>query len=221
MSQILIPHSDPRILYSSLWTTCPGPVGSEHTTTTIGESFNFRFNMSEGATIEVHRGIRPTTANISILARSAYVIDDAGGRNTAFYNSSALSAGPHTLFVRMLSDNPYYLDYIQINDASDDPPTLAAAAASPAATNLDSNSPPIGAVVGVIAGGALMFCLLGALFIYSGEHGEPILSSSFLVSPLSEIGVEAVVTPFTQTSPSLSARYKQGTRPTTAVVSES
>jgi len=224
MSQIKIPHTDSRILYSQLWTTTPGPIGEEHTTSTEGESFSFQFNVSEGSTIEVHGGIRPTTKP-SFAPMSAYSLDDSQGvlyvsplvtksaPVLSFFNSSALSAGVHTLSMRMMNNNSYYLDFIQINDASAEPPPAAVYHVSPTTGSSptggasrgnfsEARKPfPAAGIAAVVFGSVIfMLCVFGAVLLWrrrTQQRDRPLI----FLEPKRDSGGPAL-TPFTLTAPS-------------------
>ncbi|KAJ7704369.1 hypothetical protein B0H17DRAFT_9450 [Mycena rosella] len=167
----IIYQSDPKISYSpGDWSQFPGPVGQEQITSTYGASFNFRFNVSE---VEVYGSLHPST-NSSIVPKSVYDVDATNQfvytahwvalstPVTSFYNSSPLSAGTHTLYVSMLSSNPYYFDSIQIDDplAVADPVSSASssATATPTASQItgSTSSVPVAAIVGASLGGLVL-----------------------------------------------------------------
>ncbi|KAJ6591034.1 hypothetical protein DFH09DRAFT_191897 [Mycena vulgaris] len=130
MALIKIQSTDSRINYSQGWSSTPGPAGMERTTSTYGESFNLNFNASAGSTIWVYGGVHPTSTNTSLVPRSVYVVDNKDRFEYVahfeavstpvlqFYNSTLLTTATHTLFGSMLSNNPYYLDFILIEDPS-------------------------------------------------------------------------------------------------------
>ncbi|KAJ7216666.1 hypothetical protein GGX14DRAFT_696381 [Mycena pura] len=226
MSQIKIPHTDSRIRYSQLWITTPGPIGEEHTTSTEGETFGFHFNVSEGSTIEVHGGIRPT-ANPSLAPMSAYSLDDSQDavlytspwvtNSTpvlSFFNSSALSAGVHTLSMRMMNNNSYYLDFLQINDASAEPPPAVYHVSSTTGSSptggasrgnfSEARKPfPAAGIAAVVFGSVIfMLCIFGAVLLWrrrarARRGRRPLI----FLEPKRDSGGPAL-TPFTLAAPS-------------------
>ncbi|KAJ7178037.1 hypothetical protein C8R46DRAFT_668691 [Mycena filopes] len=229
MSQVKIPHDDLRITYSQMWTTTSGPIGSEHTTSISGESFTFPFNVSEGSTIEVHGSIRPT-ANASSVPTSSYFLDDANATlYTApwattstpvlkFYNSSALPAGVHVLLVRTTSNNPYYFDFIQINDAAVDPPILnksspsatrshrstASARRSPPSSKNNKSNLPAAAIAGAVFGSVvLLLCLLWVFLLCRTRMKEQTPRMPMSPSPPrnNDLREPPILTPFDLTAP--------------------
>ncbi|KAJ7704375.1 hypothetical protein B0H17DRAFT_9628 [Mycena rosella] len=191
MKQTIISESDPKISYSpGHWSQFPGPVGQEQTTSTYGASFNFRFNISEGGTVEVYGSLHPST-NSSIVPKSVYDVDTTNQfvytarwvalstPVTNFYNSSPLSAGTHTLYVSMLSSNPYYFDSIQIYDplAVADPASSASSSATPTASQITSSTMPVAAIVGASLGGlVLLASIIMAAFFLRRRRRESRLS---------------------------------------------
>ncbi|KAJ7704366.1 hypothetical protein B0H17DRAFT_1193610 [Mycena rosella] len=213
MKQTIVSESDSRINYSQGWSSVPGPLGPERTTFTYGQSFNFRFNVSEGGTVEVHGGLHPSP-NSSIVLKSVYDVDNQDqfmytaswvAHSTpvaSFYNSSPLSAGSHTLFVSMLSNNPYFFDFIQINDplAGADPASSASSSATPTASQITSSasSVPVAAIVVTSFGSlALLASLIVAAFLLRRRQHRR--RSRLGLVPPSDSG-ESCVDPFTETA---------------------
>ncbi|KAJ7056985.1 hypothetical protein C8F01DRAFT_1372305 [Mycena amicta] len=223
MSQIKIPHDDRRIEYSQLWTAVPGPMGAEHTTAKDGESFRFSFNVSEGSTIEVHGGLRPTV-NASLVPVSSYTLDsDSADYNytapwisngtaplVKFFESSALGAGAHTLLVYMLSNNSYYLDFIQINDASVDPAGLSRHRGKFTSGEGRKRPFPAAGIAGIVFGSIVL--LLGVIaamllcFRRRRTRARRKLTFSFVEPARERKGTldtnASVLTPYTLTAPS-------------------
>ncbi|KAJ6591031.1 hypothetical protein DFH09DRAFT_1073795 [Mycena vulgaris] len=208
MTLIKIQSTDPRINYSQGWSSTPGPKGMERTTSTYGESFNLNFNASAGSTIAVYGGVHPTSTNTSLVPRSVYVVDDkdrvvfvapfvsVSTPVLPFYNSTLLTTGTHTLFGSMLSDNPYYLDFILIEDPSaailpaSSPSATSAAATT--ATNQASSNAKLPLLVGTSLGAfvLLLSIILAAVLLRQRSRREsqpPRDSGESGLSPYAEI----------------------------------